>query len=384
MSESISQAPSLKSKPRKTKVAIIFGGRSAEHEISILSAQNIVAAIDPEQYQAILVGIDPNGRWLLNNEAEALLNYSELSQVSDAYQDYEVCLSTSVSGGTKTGRLIHLNKTAPDIELDVLFPVLHGPYGEDGAIQGLAKLANLPCVGPGILSSSAAMDKDICKKLLQNADLDVAPYLVFRKDQVNDTLIQQAIDQLKFPIFVKPANMGSSIGVSKAGNLTQLKQAISDAFQYDLKIILETTIKGREIECAVLGNSHGKVIASTAGEITSETAFYSYQTKYIDETGAKLKIPAELSSALLKKIQDTSIKAFKTLECNGMARVDMFVNEDEIIINELNTIPGFTKISMYPALWQASGLDYSALVSKLISLAMEDFEMQRGLKSTHD
>ena len=363
----------------KIKVAVVFGGRSAEHEVSLQSAKNVIESLNKDLYEPVLIGIDRTGRWFLNKNSINLLHSENPKMIRLVDQKNEIALTPT----GKNRKLINLHNNKSVGEIDVIFPVLHGPYGEDGTIQGLAKMANVPCVGAGILGSAIGMDKDIMKRLLSDAGLPVAKFLTITENMLSGYSFEQIVSQIGIPFFVKPANLGSSVGISKVKDSSTYENAIEEAFNYDLKIIIEEEIKGREIECAVLGNENP--IASVAGEILPNDEFYSYNAKYIDEKGAMLEIPAKISDKLLKRVQEISVKTFKVLECRGMARVDMFItDEEQIIINEINTIPGFTKISMYPKLWEYSGISYTELVDKLIIFAIEDFKKREKLKVTVD
>jgi D-alanine-D-alanine ligase len=361
----------------KIRVAVLFGGRSAEHEVSLQSARNVIEAIDQEKYETVLIGIDRNGAWFLNDESMPLLNSDNPRLIA-----LNKCKNpVSLIPGDQTGVLINLQSPVSIPAVDVIFPVLHGPYGEDGSLQGLTKLANVPCVGSDILGSAIGMDKDVSKRLLRDAGIPVARHICLRRNGMTGELSQQVEQILGFPVYVKPANMGSSVGVVKVPGPADLVPAIDKAFQYDTKIVIEETIVGREIECAVLGND--EPIASIVGEIETADGFYSYEKKYIDENSAVLKIPAELNQATLEKVQATSIAAFKVLESRGMARVDMFLTESgEVYINEINTIPGFTAISMYPKLWEVTGLSYKDLIDRLIQLALAEHKEKNSLKTT--
>jgi D-alanine-D-alanine ligase len=364
---------------KKIKVAVIFGGRSAEHEVSLQSARNIIESLDTEKYDPVLIGIDRKGRWYLNEKSIHLLNSDSPSMIQLAEQKNEIALTPT----GESRKLINLSTNKPAGDIDVIFPVLHGPYGEDGSVQGLAKMANIPCVGAGILGSAIGMDKDIMKRLLRDAGIKTAEFVTLVKDTVKLFPYERLTGLLGSTFFVKPANLGSSVGINKVSARETFMQAIEEAFSYDNKIIVEQAITGREIECAVLGNDNP--VASVAGEIIPNDTFYSYNAKYIDEKGATLVVPAKLTVKQLKKIQDISVRTFKTLECRGMARVDMFLTpSDEIIVNEINTIPGFTMISMYPKLWEYSGIPYTKLIDRLINLAIEDFESREKLKITVD
>ncbi len=349
----------------KLKVAVIFGGKSTEHEVSIQSARNVVRALDRSLYEPVLIGIEKSGRWTMGRESRLLLSEGNPHLALLDSAEPEIALKA----GAGASDVIALESGQSLTSVDVVFPVLHGGFGEDGSVQGLLKLAGIPFVGPSILASALAMDKDASKRLLRDAGIPVAPWICIAKggplpspDEVGRLL--------GYPCFVKPANAGSSVGVSKVTNADELPQALREAFRFDRKLLIEKAIVGREIEVAVLGNKTAR--ASLAGEIQANAEFYSYQAKYIDENGAVLTIPAQLSDAEMKKVQDLALRAFSCLDCEGMARVDFFLStEGEFIVNELNTIPGFTAISMYPKLWEASGLSYSGLITALIELAIE-------------
>jgi len=323
---------------KKIRVGILFGGKSVEHEISILSAKNVAQAIDRKKYHISFIKIDKRG----------------------------ACFSK-----TAIFKLIQ--------SVDVIFPILHGPFGEDGTVQGMLKLANIPFVGPSVLGSAICMDKEVTKRLLKEGGIGIADFLKIKdSDPIS---FSEVTAKLGLPFFIKPANLGSSVGIHKVKNEKEFKVALKDAFQFDSKILIEKYIEGREVECAVLGNENP--IASRVGEIIPQHEFYSYEAKYLDENGAVLKVPAELEGDLEKRIQELSLKIFKLLECEGMARVDFFLNANhEIIVNEVNTIPGFTKISMYPKLFEASGISYSNLIDRLIQLALKRFKREQKLKTT--
>jgi len=280
-----------------------------------------------------------------------------------------------------SGKLTGLDSAGLDRSVDVVFPILHGPLGEDGAVQGLLKLANVPFVGAGVLGSAVGMDKDVMKRLLRDAGIPVPKFLVFGRGQKPDyAAVTKALGS---PVFVKPANLGSSVGISKAKDAAGFDKAVALAFRYDTKVIVEENIQAREIECAVLGNEAPK--ASIAGEIIPTHEFYSYEAKYLDEDGARLEIPAKLDAATLQRVQALAVHTFKVLACEGMGRVDFFLTPDgQLYVNEINTIPGFTKISMYPKLWEASGIGYTQLISRLIELAMERFQHEQTLSNSYD
>ena len=262
----------------------------------------------------------------------------------------------------------------------MVFPVLHGPFGEDGTVQGLLKLANIAYVGAGVLGSAIGMDKDVMKRLLRDAGIPVARFVAANKYSSKPIDFDAARDQLGLPLFVKPANLGSSVGIHKVTDRDEFQRAVRDALNYDDKVLIEECINGREIECSVLGNDNP--IASVPGEILPRHEFYSYEAKYLDENGAVLEIPAKLSSETLERIRQLAIRTFTVLCCEGMARIDFFLrNSDEIIVNEINTIPGFTRISMYPKLWEATSISYSELIDRLIQLALERFQREQRLKT---
>ena len=279
--------------------------------------------------------------------------------------------------------MVPLSASQTPRAIDVVFPVLHGPFGEDGTVQGLLKLAGVPFVGASVLGSAIGMDKDVMKRLLIGAGLPTPKFLAVQHSGMTDLRFEEVEERLGMPCFVKPASLGSSVGIAKAHNNAEFDAAVSDAFRYDDKILIEEFIRGREIECAVLGNEDP--IASLPGEILPRHEFYSYEAKYIDEDGAAFEIPATLDESVVRDIQDLAVQTFKTLCCEGMARVDFFVRDDrEPVVNEINTIPGFTKISMYPKLWEASGISYTELIDRLIQLALERFERERKLKTSYD
>ena len=361
---------------RKIRVGILFGGRSAEHEVSLQSARNVINALDRDKYDAVLIGIDRSGAWSLNQDSIALLHSGDPRAISLSGDVDPVSLIPS----DRTGRLIKLDNQGELPGIDVLFPVLHGPYGEDGSVQGLARLANVACVGSDVLGSAIAMDKDVSKRLLHAAGIPVAPHLCLRAGELSDALKQKLADDFGYPVYSKPANMGSSVGVVKVQAESELDQAVAIALRYDRKVVIEKNIDAREIECSVLGNDDP--IASAVGEIGTDDGFYSYEKKYINDD-ARLIIPAALDPAVAQRVRETAIRAFQVLECRGMARVDMFLTpQNEILVNEINTIPGFTEISMYPKLWQASGLAYGELIDRLIELAIEEHEAKSRLSTT--
>jgi D-alanine-D-alanine ligase len=360
-------------------VGIIFGGKSAEHEVSLQSAKNIYDAIDRNRFDPVFIGIDKNGTWRLTGDSLSLLNTEDPRRISlnntgvpvtlGPASDGILSVQTVNAGGGSCAR-VFATQAVTSPKLDVIFPILHGPLGEDGTVQGLLKLAGVPFVGSGVLGSAVSMDKDVMKRLFRDAGLPIGKFLTFRSCEKLPSFAEIE-SALASPFFVKPANMGSSVGINKVRNEAEYVNAAKEAFQYDVKIIIEEFIRGREIECAVLGNE--KPIASIPGEVIPTHEFYSYDAKYIDENGARLEIPAKLDGDCQKRIQALAIKAFQTLCCEGLSRVDFFLKENgEALLNEINTMPGFTKISMYPKLWEASGIGYTELISRLIDLALQN------------
>ncbi len=361
---------------KKIKVALLFGSKSAEHEVSLRSAENVATAIDKTKYDVILIGIDKTGRWLLGDSSAQLLDTSNPKL-------YKLNTSNSKSVALApqgNGVISNLSDRSSELSIDVVFPILHGPFGEDGTVQGLLKLANIPFVGAGVLGSAVGMDKDIMKRLLRDAAIPIGKFIALKQGE--SLSFEKAKKALGLPLFIKPANMGSSVGVSKVTNIKEYKKAVAEAFSFDTKIILEEFIKGREIECSVLGNDNP--IASVPGEVIVKDDFYSYETKYIDENGAAIEIPARISKKETKAIQELALKTFKTLSCEGLGRVDCFLTKKgKVYVNEINTIPGFTGISMYPKLWEASGISYPDLIDRLIQLAIERFEKEKNLKTSY-
>jgi len=357
------------------KIGILFGGKSAEHEISLLSAKNIYEAIDRTKFEPVLVGIDKSGRWHINDASRFLLNADNPSQISLSADGKPAALQPESHGllSTEGGGL-------SPVDLDAVFPILHGPFGEDGTIQGFLKLAGIPFVGPGVLGSAVGMDKDAMKRLLRDAEIPIGKFLSVKSHEKAPSFAEVKA-ALGMPVFIKPANMGSSVGISKVREEGEYAAALKDAFQYDTKIVIEEFIPGREIECAVLGNE--EPIASVPGEIIPSHDFYSYDAKYLDEKGASLEIPAKLDEQTKRRVQELAVKVFQTLCCEGLSRVDFFLKENgELIVNEINTMPGFTKFSMYPKLFEASGVSYTELITRLIELAISRFEKERMLKTS--
>lgn len=360
---------------KKITVGILFGGRSAEHEVSLCSARTVVAALNLEKYSVVLIGIDRQGRWYLGDESKKLLNSVEVSH--DEVQKLAVSPVALTTNGTNSS-LISLKTGIKVAPIDVIFPVLHGPYGEDGTIQGLAKLANCACVGAGVLGSAIGMDKDVMKRLLRDAGIPIGSFVSATNTTKSTLSYQEITKKLGSPLFIKPANMGSSVGVSKVSSEPEFVAAVNLAFQYDRKIIAEEYIEGREIECSVLGNDMIEV--SVPGEIIAQDNYYSYHAKYSSSSEAKTVIPADLSPEAVRSVQNLAKQTYQALECRGLARVDFFYTPDgRFLVNEINTLPGFTSISMYPKLWEATGLTLPQLVDKLITLALENFDQEQQL-----
>jgi len=361
---------------KRLRVAIIFGGKSAEHEISIISAKNVIDAIDKEKYEPIPIGIDKGGTWYLNDESKFILesNNPKLAKI------YKVDIKVALVPTNNSNELVSITDNKNKGKIDVAFPILHGTYGEDGSIQGLLRMANIPYVGADVLGSAVGMDKDVLKRLLRDAGIPTPIFEVFDRRTIKNTGFDKLAEKLGKTMFIKPANLGSSVGISKVDNKEEFEEAVLNAFKYDKKIIIEEAVKGREIECSVLGNE--EPIASLPGEIVVNSGFYSYETKYLDEEAARLEVPVKLPEETVKKVQKCAVKTFKVLCCSGMARVDFFLRDNnEILVNEINTIPGFTKISMYPKLWEASGIPYSELIDRLIQLAINRFSKEQSLKT---
>lgn len=359
---------------KKLKVGIIFGGQSGEHEVSLKSAASVISVMDKDKYELIPIGITKDGKW------KVFLGDS--SKIADGTWEQEA-KPAFLSPDTSHKCLISL-ESGKEMRyyLDVIFPVLHGPRGEDGTVQGLFELMNIPYVSCGVTSSAICMDKVFAKKILKDEGLPIVDYKYFYKSDLPDELsniIAEIEQDISYPCFIKPANLGSSVGISKANNSSELETGIISAAKYDTKILVEKFIQAREIECSVLGNNNPK--ASLPGEIIPSREFYDYTAKYLDEE-SKLLLPAPLLKEETDKIRNLAIKAFKALDCSGMARVDFLISKTtgKIYINELNTIPGFTDISMYPKMWNETGLSYENLIDKLIELAIERHRQKNELK----
>jgi D-alanine-D-alanine ligase len=387
---------------KKVRVGVLFGGRSGEHEVSLLSAASVVNAIDTRKYEVVPIGITKDGRWLTAGDAERLLQGKPSDESKHLRAgDPEATPGAAVLARGEavvvppepvhrtTGSLTPFQSDASTlrrasdraIDVDVIFPVLHGTFGEDGTIQGLLELADIPYVGAGVLGSAAGMDKDVMKALFRAAGLPIVKHVtILRSDwDADPKKAEKAVDrQLKYPVFVKPANLGSSVGISKARTRKELGPAIYEAAKFDRKIVIEQGVggakhKAREIECSVLGNDRPQ--ASVPGEIVPVKEFYDYSAKYLDE-GSELIIPAKLTKVEAKKVQELAVRAFQAVDCAGLARVDFLMDPKtrKLFVNEINTMPGFTAISMYPKLWEATGVSYSDLIDRLIRLGVERHE----------
>lgn len=401
---------------KKLRVGVLFGGRSGEHEVSLLSAASVVDAIDKTKYEVVPIGITKQGRWVTSDHAEQLLRSGNGGTHEPRHlragdpettpgaavlakggaiivppipsEDHaagslipfetEAAMATAHGGGTSTSHMQVRRPADHAIDVDVIFPVLHGTFGEDGTIQGLLELADIPYVGAGVLGSAAGMDKDVMKQLFRSAGLPIVKHVtVLRSDWEKDPKrVQRLIEsKLKYPVFVKPANLGSSVGISKAHDRSELPGTINTAAEFDRKIVIEQGVggkhdKARELECSVLGNDAPE--ASVPGEVVPGKEFYDYAAKYLEE-GSELLIPAPLSKAQTRQVQEMAVRAFQAVDCAGLARVDFLMDpkSKKIYVNEINTMPGFTAISMYPKLWAATGLPYPQLIDRLIQLGLQ-------------
>jgi D-alanine-D-alanine ligase len=361
----------------KKTVAILFGGRSAEHEISVLSAKNVAAALDLSKFELVLIGISKEGTWYRFPDTTVFQNIKSLSDTKLPAQADPVSL-VCLKGKTQIFSLESKNTTS----VDVAFPVMHGTFGEDGCIQGLFKMMNLPFVGCSVLGSAVGMDKEVMKRLLIEAKIPSARYeVIYSHVPANFAAFSKS---LGLPFFIKPANAGSSVGVHKIKNAQDFETKIKDALMYDHKVLAEEFVEGREIEVSVMGANHSPK-ASVAGEVTPTHEFYSYEAKYLDENGAHLNIPAKITADELQQIQKIACQAFQVLGCDGLSRVDFFLKKNgEVLLNEINTIPGFTKISMYPKMWEASGIKYQQLITELINLGLQKYQSELDLMTNYE
>jgi D-alanine-D-alanine ligase len=344
---------------------LLFGGRSAEHDVSVMSAGNVFRALDPARYDTVPIGITRSGGWLLCSLQDGAF--------PAAVPESGPRVALIPGGAGRLAILSETDTTAPDLSrsVDVVFPVLHGPFGEDGTVQGAAEIAGVPYVGSGVLGSAAAMDKDVAKRLMRDGGLPIARFLSFA--QRDSPAFEAVAAELGRPVFVKPARLGSSVGISKAGTGQEFTEAIAEAFRHDRKILVEEFVRGREIECGVLEGEDGSLTASLPGEIvpSNRHGFYTYEAKYLDDQGAAIRVPADIPPEVGEKVRNLSIEAFRALGCEGLARIDFFLRDDgKLLVNEVNTLPGFTNISMYPKVMEALGISYSDLVDRLIRHAL--------------
>jgi D-alanine-D-alanine ligase len=349
-------------KKKRLRIGVLFGGRSGEHEVSLASAASVIRGLDPDKYEAVPIGITKDGHWLVGEGAAKVL--------PDVLKSGRRVM---LSADPTEAALIPLDRGAGAQRFDVIFPVMHGTFGEDGTIQGLLELAGLPFVGAGVLGSAVGMDKDVSKRLCQEAGIPVVPWITvhrWRWEKEPEAVKAEIEGKFSYPLFVKPATLGSSVGMTKVHKSEELSAALDLACEYGTKILLEKAVSAREIEVSVLGNYEPQ--ASIPGEIVPHREFYDYTAKYLEE-GTQLKIPAELKAAQVKRLQGLAVQAFRALELSGMARVDFFLEKKggKLFLNEVNTIPGFTSISMYPKLWEASGIPFRELIDKLVELALE-------------
>ena len=366
---------------KKLRVAVLYGGRSGEHEVSLQSAAAVINNLDRDRFEIVPVAIDKQGRWRLND-----LSLIEGKKSLPVFKDAPNVILPPNVADAETGSALMPWSGGEAKAIDVVFPVVHGPLCEDGTIQGLLELADVPYVGCGVLASAVAMDKEMAKRVARDAGVPIVPYVSLKRDQWNKESERSAENirrELGYPVFVKPANLGSSVGVHKVMEPAGLKAALDDAFRYDVKTLIETAIDAREIELAVLENPDAgeEPLVSVPGEIDPTHEFYSYEAKYLDENGAELIIPAKLEAGQVKEVQEIARRAFSAIGCEGMARVDLLMDRSsgQFYFNELNTIPGFTSISMYPKLWEASGISYRELLSRLVDLAVARHERKRAL-----
>ncbi|NOT37555.1 MAG: D-alanine--D-alanine ligase [Saprospiraceae bacterium] len=362
---------------KKINLGIIFGGRSTEHEISVRSARSIINAIDPDKYHITLIGIDKTGKWYINN----IQGFLQAKNLLQATPDEAVENEISIAKKDNFTGVVNISNNQSIQSLDVVFPILHGSFGEDGTIQGVLKALDLPFVGVDILASAVGMDKDFTKRLLRDAGIPIAKYLCVNKNNFKQYSFEKIISILGNPVFIKPANAGSSVGVHKVSEESELESSLLDAFLYDNKILIEEAVIGKEVECAILGNEDPK--ASVLGEIVPKSDFYSYESKYLNTSDTEMKIPADVDPIVAQNIRETAVKAFQCIGAEGLSRVDFFLRKDNtFVLNEINTMPGFTNISMYPKLWEATGIGYKELLDKLIVLALERHQRNMNLHTS--
>ncbi|WP_413295314.1 D-alanine--D-alanine ligase family protein [Bdellovibrio sp. HCB185ZH] len=360
----------------KKTIALIFGGKSAEHEVSLRSAKNVADALDKEKFSPILIGISSDGTWYRFPDMSV---FSQVTKIDDKALPPNAEPVAMICDLGKP--VLYSLKNSTKTSVDCAFPIMHGTMGEDGTIQGIFKMVNIPFVGCGVWSSAAGMDKAVMKHILADAKIPNARYMLLTPYKNNS--YDEIVKNLGTPFFIKPANAGSSVGVHKIKSAEDFKVKLQDAFQFDYKVLAEEFIQGREVECSVMGHNHAPE-ASLPGEVIPQHEFYSYEAKYIDDNGALLEIPAKIQGETLQRLQDMAKKTYQAMGCDGLTRVDFFLKQNgELYINEINTIPGFTKISMYPKMWEATGLAYKELITKLITFAFERYESESKLKTSY-
>ena len=370
-------------KIKKIKVGLIFGGRSGEHEVSFCSASSIIKAIDKDKYTVVPIGITKEGRWISPQDSELALQSGKIKGKNTVI----LLNDPSNRALVRIDNNQRLDKSSTLERLDLIFPVLHGPYGEDGTIQGLLELADIPYVGAGVAASAISMDKDLMKAIFKQRDLPILKWMTIKRKEWQkdkEKILSLVQDDFEYPLFVKPTNLGSSVGITKVHKKKELEKAIDLASSYDRKILIEEGLEEiREIECSVLGNDEPR--ASVVGEVRPAGEFYDYDSKYIDKE-TQLIVPADLPDGVSRKVQEIALRAFKAVDAAGMARVDFFVSkkENKIYLSEINTIPGFTSVSMYPRLWEASGISYPDLIDQLIQLALERHQDKKQNKISYD
>jgi D-alanine-D-alanine ligase len=371
---------------RKIRVGVLFGGRSGEHEVSLMSARSVISALDPDQYEILEIGITKEGQWLTGAAMAQLQAGESGAQPATFLPDPQFVALMQIE--SKEKKLAELSEVS---ELDVIIPILHGTYGEDGTVQGLLELTDIPYVGAGVVGSAVGMDKAIFKNVMEANGIPIVNWKLVTGDiwrSFPEGVIDDIESHLHYPIFTKPANLGSSVGIRKCNNRPELELGIEDALQYDRRLVVEQGINARELEVAVLGNENP--IASIVGEIRPRREFYDYVAKYMalpgSEEESELLIPADISDEMSLEVRELAIRAYKAIDCAGMGRVDLMLDKDSglLFMNEINTIPGFTTISMYPKLWEATGLDYPDLLERLIDLAVERHDQKRSLKTNFD
>lgn len=374
----------MSDKRKKIRIGLVFGGRSGEHDVSLASANSIINSLDTEKYEVVPIGITREGTWLLGTEPQKLI---AAEQTMASGEESGQTTAVTLTGDPSLRRLIPLHsgeQLRDDGTLDVILPVLHGTYGEDGALQGLLEMANVPYVGSGVLGSALGMDKEKMKLIFQAVGLPIVDYLAYRRavwERAAEAVMDAIEQRLGYPTFVKPANLGSSVGINKAHDRGELEHALNVAAEYDSKLIIEKGITCRELECAVLGND--EPIASVVGEVVASNEFYDYNAKYLDGKSQTV-IPADIPQEIAEMVRRQAVTAFTALDLSGLSRVDFFLEKESgiVYINEVNTMPGFTEISMYPKLWEASGLPYAQLLDRLIELAVARYQDRQRNRTT--